>query len=98
MGTVQYADFASSIRYSLMPRSAEGGRVEIILDLFRGSTPALTKSIATVPASDARTVLFRCQRHLERLGAYAVSHMLPTVQHPQEFAPVAAFDWIFDAR
>lgn len=97
MGTVQYTDFASSIRYSLMPRVAEDDRVEIVLDLFRGSTPALTKTIATVAPGDARSVLFRCQRHLERLGAYAVSHMLPTVQKPQDFAPVAAFDWIFDA-
>ena len=89
-------DFASSIRYALTPRPAPGGRVDIVLDLFRGAAPALTRTIASVRASEAAPLLARCRRHLERHGAHAVmSAAVAPEPAPAWVARVAAFDWMF---
>ena len=103
----QQRGVAPSIRYSLASQSADDGRIEIILDLYRGSVPALTRRIATVERMHARAVLSKCQRHLEMLGAHAVANFsfgvppTPPVPAPAPrrqraaSSPVAAFDWIF---
>ena len=89
-------DFSSSIRYALTPRPGPGGRIEIVLDLFRGATPALTWTIASVRASQVAPLRARCRRHLEHHGAHAVTHAAPAPEPaPAWTAPVAAFDWMF---
>ena len=94
MDAVPFPDFASTIRYALTPRPAPGGGVEIVLDLFRGAAPALTRTVATVRAGEAAPLLHRCRRHLERLGAHAVTRAAAEPE-PEWAAPAAAFDWLF---
>lgn len=88
-------DFASSIRYALTSRPVPGG-VEIVLDLFRGAAPALTRTLAAVSPAEAGTVMATCSRYLERRGAHAVRSTAGAVApDPAWGAPVAAFDWMF---
>lgn len=89
-------DFASSIRYALTHRPAPGGRVEIVLDLFRGATPALTRTVASVGTHELAPVVLACRRYLERRGAHAVTQAAAAPEPtPAWEAPVAAFDWMF---
>ena len=89
-------DFSSSIRYALTPRPAPGGRFDIVLDLFRGAAPALTRTVASVGSHELAPVVLACRRYLERRGAHAVSHTATAPEPaPAWAAPVAAFDWMF---
>lgn len=83
---------ASPIRYALTPRPVPGGGVEIVLDLFRGAAPALTRTVASVKPHELAPVVLVCRRYLERRGARAVRLADPV---PASDAPVAAFDWMF---
>ncbi|RYC33812.1 hypothetical protein D3273_00730 [Lichenibacterium minor] len=89
-------DFSSSIRYALTPRPAPGGRFDIVLDLFRGAAPALTRTVASVGSHELAPVVLACRRYLERRGAHAVSQTETAPEPaPAWAAPVAAFDWMF---
>lgn len=92
-------DFASSIRYALTPRPAAGGGVEIVLDLFRGAAPALTRTLVAVRPGEVAPVILACRRYLERRGTHAVMPAATAARDampdPAWAAPVAAFDWMF---
>lgn len=89
-------DFASSIRYALTPRPAPGGGVEIVLDLFRGAAPALTRTVVSVRPGEVAPVILACRRYLDRRGAHAVMQAAAAaVPDPAWAAPAAACDWVF---
>ena len=106
MDATPFTDFASSIRYALTPRPAPGGRVDIVLDLYRGAVPAHTRTIARIEPGQADSLLRTCRRHLERRGAHALVAAVTALPaprrrqpaaEPRHAAPMAAFDWMFEA-
>ena len=100
-----FPDFADSIRYALTHRPAAGDRVDIVLDLFRGSVPAHTRTIARVRPGEVAPVMLKCRRYLDLRGAHAVapattpspvpSRRRAEAPEARATAPVAAFDWMF---
>lgn len=108
MDADRFTDFAASIRYALTQRSIENGKVEIVLDLYRGAVPILTRTVACVTRGQAGHLMRTCRAYLERRGAHALTHVaidLPLspphrrdaekTPEPWLGAPVAAFDWMF---
>ena len=96
-----FPDFANSVRYALTHRPAAEGRVDIVLDLFRGSVPAHTRTIARVRPGEVAPVILKCRRYLDLRGAHAVAPAAVPATVPSRRreetpdAPVAAFDWMF---
>ena len=89
-------DFASSIRYALTPRPAAGGAVDIVLDLFRGAVPTLTRTVVSGRPGEVAPVILACRRYLDRRGAHAVAQAAePAAPDPAWAGTVAAFDWVF---
>ena len=104
MNVIQYSDYNETIRYALSSRPQRGAEVEIVLDLFRGSSPMSQTTLARVDRKDAPSVLLRCRRDLEGRGLHAVARApVPTPElsfeqmDPRQSLPVAAFDWMFEA-
>lgn len=100
-----FPDFAATVRYALTHRPAAEDRVDIVLDLFRGAVPALTRTIARVEPAQVAPVMVKCRRYLDLRGAHAVAPVsmpssLPSrrrdeIPDPRTATPVAAFDWMF---
>jgi hypothetical protein len=104
-----FTDFATSIRYALTPKAGEGGAVEVVLDLYRGSVPVHTRTVARVAPAQVSALMRTCRRHLERRGAHAVASASADLLEahvpkragaapppaPWTAPPVAAFDWMF---
>lgn len=104
MDATQFPDFADSIRYALSHRPRADDRIDIVLDLYRGAVPALTRTIARVTDAQVGPVTLKCRSYLERRGAHAVGNVSLGAPHrwtrdeapdPWRTAPVAAFDWMF---
>ena len=74
MDATQFPDFAESIRYALSHRPLADDRIDIVLDLYRGSVPALTRTIARVTDAEVGPVTLKCRSYLERRGAHAVAN------------------------
>ncbi|RYB07674.1 hypothetical protein [Lichenibacterium ramalinae] len=98
-----FPDFTNTVRYALTHRAAAEGRVDIVLDLFRGAVPALTRTIARVEPTQVAPVMLKCRRYLDLRGAHAVAPVsVPSPgavrrreEAPRAAAPMAAFDWMF---
>ena len=99
-----FPDFADTVRYSLSQRPAAGNRVDIVLDLYRGAVPALTRTIARLEPAQVVPVMAKCRRYLDLRGAHAVAPAAIPVPgpsrrreaaDPRAATPAAAFDWMF---
>ena len=103
MVAFSFSEPAASIRYALSHCPQAGDRVDIVLDLYRGSVLALTKTIARVSDAELGPVTLKCRSYLERRGAEPLASAPPTpitrariAKKPKAAsAPVAAFDWLF---
>jgi hypothetical protein len=100
MDAATYADYSESIRFALLSQWSDDGLVEIVLNLYRGSQPVLSSTIARLEQEQTRSVLLQCHRHLERLGAHAIGHFsfdAPSRLDPAGHPAMAASEWIFQA-
>ena len=62
------------ISFALTAHLSRDGRQAIVLHLYRGIAPTVTRTIATVEPSIAPSVISKCRRHLDMLGVEPMAH------------------------
>ncbi len=65
------SDLAAPVHYALTHRPAQGDRVDLVLDLFRGVVQVHTRTIASVEREQAVLVMAKCRRYLQLRGVDA---------------------------
>ena len=64
------------IFFALTTHLSRDGRQAIVLHLYRGLAPAVTRTIATVEFTNVKALLAECRRHLETLGIEPMAHRI----------------------
>ena len=67
---------SAPVFFALTNHLSRDGRQSVVLHLYCGIAPVVTKTIATVEPSIADSLISKCRRHLETLGVEPMAHRI----------------------